>query len=383
MPIILIISFSEIRRDPRVLRQIRTLNNQYQITVAGFGCKPDLNIKYIKFNNIRKTFWQKLVLVIQYLLKSYEQIYWHNSCVRSGVEKIINQKFDLVIANDVETLPLALKLASGRPVLLDAHEYAPRQFEDRLLWRMIVMPYKNYICKTYLPRVSGMITVCEGIAKEYLRVYKVNSRVITNAPYRENLNPSPIQNATIRIIHHGGTNPSRKQEKMIKLMEYLDDRYTLDFMLMPSKPKYLTKLRKLAANNKRIRFVEPVPMPHICQRINEYDIGLYILEPNGFNQMHSLPNKLFEYIQARLAVAIGPSPEMANIVNRYKLGVVAKSFDPRDLANILNSLSSQDIKKFKEASHRAADELCFEVNANILLKEIERLLMKVPSPCAS
>ena len=57
-------------------------------------------------------------------------------------------------------------------------------------------------------------------------------------------------------------------------------------------------------------------MHEIVDTIAEYDIGLFILSPINFNYYHALPNKLFEFIQARLAIAVSPSPEMARIVHR-------------------------------------------------------------------
>ena len=46
-PKILIISFSPIRSDPRVMRQIQALENEYDLTVLGFGLDPDRNINFI------------------------------------------------------------------------------------------------------------------------------------------------------------------------------------------------------------------------------------------------------------------------------------------------------------------------------------------------
>jgi hypothetical protein len=34
---ILVISFSELARDPRVTRQVRELSKNHQVTIAGFG----------------------------------------------------------------------------------------------------------------------------------------------------------------------------------------------------------------------------------------------------------------------------------------------------------------------------------------------------------
>ena len=115
-------------------------------------------------------------------------------------------------------------------------------------------------------------------------------------------------------------------------------------------------------------------MPEICRRLNQYDVGIYLLPPVNFNHEHALPNKFFEFIQARLAVAIGPSPEMARIVNEYSLGVIAASFEPKALAAALDQLTDESIRAYKLAAGRAARELNYEAAGRVLLHEIERLV---------
>ena len=114
-------------------------------------------------------------------------------------------------------------------------------------------------------------------------------------------------------------------------------------------------------------------MVQICKHINAYDVGLFLLPPNNFNYRHALPNKFFEFIQAGLAVAIGPSPEMATLVERHGCGVVAESFEPQALARALQGLTTEKLMAFKDAAHRAADELSFERDGTLILSEIDRL----------
>ncbi|KQO28885.1 hypothetical protein ASF15_14300 [Pseudomonas sp. Leaf83] len=161
---------------------------------------------------------------------------------------------------------------------------------------------------------------------------------------------------------------------MIEMMRYLDSRFTLDFMLVENDPLYLAELKEVAKEDARIRFVNPVPMQEICQRLNDYDIGVFLLPPVNFNYEHALPNKFFEFIQARLAIAIGPSPEMAALTRRYECGVVADSFDPQDLAVMLQRLDTQSIADFKQASHLAAGDLNYERGGQFLLSEVEKLI---------
>ena len=103
-------------------------------------------------------------------------------------------------------------------------------------------------------------------------------------------------------------------------------------------------------------------------------MGLFLIPPVNFSYQMTLPNKFFEFIMAGLAVAIGPSPAMASIVEQYGLGVVADSFEPEDLARRLNALSADDIDAMKHRSLAVARELNAENEMRQLLDIYARLL---------
>jgi hypothetical protein len=197
--------------------------------------------------------------------------------------------------------------------------------------------------------------------------------VLLNAPSYQDLRPAPVETGRIRMVHHGGAIPSRRIELMIEMMDYLDERFDLDLMLVPTDARYLERLRSIAMQRPRVHFAPTVPMRELPAHLNHYDIGLFLLPPTNFNYQLALPNKFFEFVQARLAVAIGPSPEMARLVRQYDCGVVSGDFNPRSLAEQLNALDRTRIESYKQRSHAAAKVLCFEMNSAVLMEMIERL----------
>ena len=371
---VLIISFSPIQRDPRVMRQIWLLESSYDLTVAGFGEKPDARVNFIEIARPSKSSVQrKIGWVIKLLTGAFESYYWGQHAIASAFHLLRDTSPDVIIANDLSALPLALKLANGKPVIFDAHEYSPREIDDQFLWRLLFKRYTHTLCRRYLPQATSMLTVCQGIADEYARCYGVKSLVVRNAPFNQRLSPSPVREGVIRMIHHGMAGQTRRLELSIEMMAYLDERFTLDLMLVETEPGYMAFLRKKAQHDARIRFLEPVPMPQISQRINEYDVGLFLQPPVNFSDQYALPNKFFEFIQACLMVAIGPSPEMAKLVREYECGIISDSFEPQALARALSELDAGRVRAFKEASHRAAQSLCFEQDGRIIEAEVERL----------
>lgn len=371
MKSVLVLSVSDLSRDPRVHRQLAYLAKSYRVTASGLAAPKVEGVRFIPMlqqsSPLRKA-WAAALLV----LRQYQAYYWSRSHVVSALAAIQHETFDVIVANDLNTLPLALKISGGKSrVIFDAHEYAPREFEDWLLWRIFFQRYAHVFCKKYLPQADGMMTVCQGIADEYKRNYGVDAVVVTNAPAYQHLEPGPVEAGVVRMIHHGVAIPSRYLEHMIEMMQFLDERFRLDFMLMPDQRGYLERLKELAAADSRIRFIEPVAMQEIPKICNRYDIGVFLLPPVNFNYEHALPNKFFEFIQGRLAIAIGPSPEMSRLVRRYDCGVVADDFSPQAMARAIGGMTRERIFHCKRQAHIAAAELCAENNERLILDLVE------------
>jgi len=375
MKTILILAFSNLAVDPRVNRQIRFLRDTYRIIAVGLAHPEVDGVEFIPVTKIKRSYPSPLG-VLQMLFHRYDDWYWQQMHVLEAFNKLSNVHADLILANDLQTLPLALKVARGAKVILDAHEYAPRQNEDVLSWRLLIKNYATYLCRKYIPQVHAMMTVCPGIAETYERDTGVKPLVMTSAPDYEDLEPNVMggNGRRIRLIHHGAAAPSRKIENMIRMMDDLDERFELNFMFVESHPRYLRHLKRLAEKRSAIRFLPPQPMHQLPRYLNQFDIGVYLLEPTNFNHLHSLPNKFFEFIQARLGVAIGPSPEMARIVREHNLGVISEDFSPKRLAQCLRHLDPKTINFYKSQSHKAAQILSAEKNKELLLDLVKKLL---------
>jgi len=377
---ILILAYSDLRHDARVARQVDFLSEGNQLTIACFNSPPEWTHEVLHIKRIRPTYLEKAISSIFLLTNQFESAYSVLYDFPNFRSKIKDRAFDLIVANDIESLPLAFKIKGKEKILFDAHEYAPRHFEDKLVWRIFFQRFNKYLCKKYLPQVDKMITVGEALAKEYTKHYPVDPIVVTNANYLSNHAPSKVDPNKIKLIHHGAANPSRQLEIMIEMMNLLDERFSLDLMLLtPSTANkktrdYLTTLKNMIKDKPNINIIPPVKSSEVVVSIHHYDIGIFLLPPINFNYANTLPNKFFDFVQARLCIAIGPTPEMAALVNTYDLGVVADDFTAISLAKKINALSNSDIARFKEQSNKAATTLSAEQN-KVLLKNIVTKLL--------
>jgi len=373
---VLIISYSPLHSDPRILRQIQALKQDYEIATIGYTQIKDDSIIYYQVKApISKPLGRKIRMLFS-LLGNYNNYIRDQLELILDLDNILSQDIinpDVIIANDWTGLYLASALKSKyswqAKVYFDAHEYSPKEFDNSIKWRLLIQPIIINALRKCKDDISIMSTVCDGIAKEYERFFNFSEgfvRVVTNAAeYNSSLKPTAIGGDKIRLIHHGGAIKGRRLELMIKMMKYLDyEKYDLTFMLVPSDKTYYKYLKNLAEKYKNIKFIESVSFYEITKTLNNYDIGVFLLLPEIFNYKYALPNKLFEFIQARLAVAIGPSMEMAKIVDHYCVGIHSDKFTPRSLANTILSMTPEKIMDYKRNADKYARELSAEENIN-------------------
>lgn len=356
-------------RDPRPTRFYSLLRTLGSVTVCAApplaGVEPpeefvDLTVPDSLPHKIRRA--------VGLLCRRYERDLW-TPRRRAVLDQLRGQDFSAIICQEGLLVPLALAVCEARadrgkpcPVILDAREYYPRQFEQSFIWRSVLGGINRYVCRQYFPQLDHIFTVSPGLAQGYREEYGLDCELLPSCPYYQDIAPAPVHGGPIRCIHHGAASSGRKLEVMVEAFRMLEDVATLDVMLVPNEPDYYDKLRQLAGSAGNIRFFDPAPMNEIVHRISGHDVGVFLLPDNTFNHRHALPNKFFEYVQARLALAITPLPDMSAMLRQYDFGVIAEDFTPQAFAAAIRSLTPDSIARYKQHADSAARTLCWENN---------------------
>lgn len=375
-PKVLVIVFSHLASDSRVLRQVRALSETFDVTSAAFGPSPIVGVEHIELADLgpyRKGAVRRALYVAGFLLRQFPLLSRHNARDRAAEAQLSSREWDVVVANDVETVPLARALAPRAGVLADVHEYPTRQNEHSRSWRWILRPYFRWLVITHLARATAVTTVSQGLADEYRREFGIDAAVVTNASALQPLEPTEV-GSPVRLVHSGAPAVQRRLEIMIDAVIETRTDVTLDFYLLEDGSAYLAGLKARAAGCDRIRFRTPVGSSELVAVLAGYDVGLCILPPTTFNLAWCLPNKFFDYIQARLGVIVGPSPEMQRVVDETGVGRVAADFTAEALTRVLDELTPEGIAAWKAASHAHATELSSGPQAEIWRREIVRML---------
>ena len=361
----LIFSLSPLAGDARVLKQIRHFAAEYQVTTCGYGPSPDPRVEHIEVPRASEGLDGRLITA-----HAYAAAYRRIPAIRAARAALAGRGpgkrgFDVAIADDIQAAPVVYDLVDPRHVLLDLHEYSPLLNEEHPAWKRRIGPYYAWLVRKYAPRAGAVTTVGRGLAAQYERVFGVHAQVVTNAaPYAE-LPVGPV-GEVIRLVHSGACLRNRRLDLLVDAVARARVPVTLDLFLTANDPGFLAELRaRAAAPGSAVTVHDPVPYPELVATLNGYDVGVHVLPPVNFNNRNALPNKIFDYVQARLALLVGPTPEMAQMVQDFDLGVVTSDFTAAALADALDTLTPDRVAGYKAASARAARELSAQSQISI------------------
>jgi glycosyltransferase involved in cell wall biosynthesis len=260
-------------------------------------------------------------------------------------------RFDVVHANDLDTLPAAwlLARASDARLVYDAHElYTDQEPDPPRLHRAVARAVEGRLAR----RADAVLTVSEPIAEELQRRLRLRQtpEAVLNAPERDETEAPPRAEGPLRAIYQGAMGPGRPLEDLLVAAEHAPEvQFTL--RVAGADPE---ALREAAAHLPNVEVVEPVPPDRLVEALRGYDVGLIINRPVTRNDELVFPNKLFEYLMAALAVAVPRLPGMTPLVESERVGVTYGPGRPELLGEALAALDLDTLAEMRGRARRLA-----------------------------
>ncbi len=287
-------------------------------------------------------------------------------------------EFDAVVCHDLILLPWLLTHGTNAQsqqllIMADLREYYPRHFEHSLWWRLIWGRYYDYLVRIELPRAQACVTVSAGLAKLYATDYGVDAVVIHSYAEASGLSWQPTAEP-IRLVHMGNASRHRCLENMIEAVAMAKADLQLDLFLVSTDDRYHRELRQLADALPNVRICKPVPFAEIHRTLNEYDVGLFTSPASTINLEFSLPNKIFDYVQANLAIVVSPLPDCAEFVEQWGVGVVAEAATAQAIAKVLENLDTANVDATKARAHAVAQQLNAQKFRDAFKTQLTRLV---------
>jgi glycosyltransferase involved in cell wall biosynthesis len=294
--------------------------------------------------------------------------------------------YDLLIIHDLALLPWkplreAVSTPDGPAIWIDLHENHVDSLSRNFLEKVAFEHYRRWELRLLKSVVDSrrdrmiLSSVSPWISERFGDYLGREVVTLRNSPPLQDLKPSKTDVKSINLIHHGVGTTHRGIEQAIRVLAELPDNFSLNLLLVASRP-YFKKLESLALAHKvshRLRFLEPVPTVGISQRINEFDIALIVNPPITVSEYRAMPNKFFESIQASLMLVVGPNPEMSQIVQEVRNGIVLPDWEDASLAQVLKSVTAEEIDAAKAASYKSRRKMSLEREQALFISLVEEI----------
>ncbi len=289
-------------------------------------------------------------------------------------------------AEDLYTLPLALWLRyrqKARAVVYDARELffalaslAHRPWTQRF-WERLE--------RRSLPFVDGLLVSgpkdLAALAEHYGMLPERTLVLYNFPPYRpkqrtnylrQRLGLAPDQPI---VIYQGMLLAGRGIEHVIAALPHLPNWHFVLFGNGPAQAK-LQQLAQSLQVADRCTFLGTLPYEKLLAWTASADVGVALIEPRTQSYQLALPNKVFEYCQARIPVLATNLPAMAEMIHTHQLGkTISPTAAPEEIAHHLQQLYqwSRD-PAWQARCERAARQLCWEQQEHSLIAWAQQFL---------
>jgi glycosyltransferase involved in cell wall biosynthesis len=269
---------------------------------------------------------------------------------RDAVSKADTLQADVYIPHGVQPLLAAAELrrVGGGQLFPDMIEIP--SFRHRAVpvaWAPEVLTLLDSAFETLLRDAKTIITVGHTLG-DHLRQYCGDVVVIENLRawqpvpmsnrLRKELNLDDEQKIAISV----GTVASGC-EPVIEGLARLPSNVHLVLVGTFAPASYEQSLRKMVASRgleRRVHFVQPVPYGELSAFSSGADFGVIIRDPAILNNYVSLPNRVFDYIASGLPFCAPQIPDIAKIINAYRIGTVVDDLSPAGWGAAFSEMSN-------------------------------------------
>jgi glycosyltransferase involved in cell wall biosynthesis len=297
---------------------------------------------------------------------------------------LLFRRKDLLVSNDLDTL-LPSWMASGfnpDKIIYDSHEIfceVPELIHTpakKRLWERIE--------KRIVPKLKYCITVNKSIARWFEERYHVKFHVVRNignppagSTIKTRAELGLPENKKIVLIQGAGINIDRGAEETVEAMQHLEN----TLLLIIGGGDVIRLLKDKVASmqlGEKVRFMNKMPSEELFHYTCNSDLGITVDKNNNINYRFSLPNKVFDFINAGVPILASALPEIKHVIDTYRIGDFISSHEPKHIADkIKEMLHSPHYAEWKENTKKAKAENNWQLEKKMLEGIIEEVKMNI------
>lgn len=372
------LTLTEFRNESRIIKQTSSLEKARifsKIYIVALGAEDLEDCK--KLSDVIEL--HRLKLITRKLPRNilFQLIKYFEFLLRA-LFFIHKKKVCALNVHTIALLPLGWfsKLINKHLLIYDTHELETETHGREGFRKRISKLIERKLIKS----CDLIFVVGENIADWYAKEYNIKRpTVVMNAPVAQDL----IENDVFRerffirpdqavFLYQGGLAAGRGVPFILEAFKARqDDNAVIVFM---GYGELEADIKAAGQHSNCIYFMPAVPPDEVLRHTVAADVGIHMIQNTCLNHFYCMPNKLFEYSMAGLAVIVSDMKEMADFVNRHQSGFVLQDTSPESLNALIDQVLTQDLQKIKANARQAALDNSWEVQEKKMLSAYQQLL---------
>ena len=272
----------------------------------------------------------------------------------------LKQNADVYHFHDPEFLPWAkrLKNKTGAKVIYDVHEDYPSAILLKswipLLFRYSLSKIFNIYEKKTAKNLDYVIAAWLKIKENFEKSNIGRIANITNYPilkyfsFGNNINEfnKNVHEKKIKLIYVGGLTKIRGIKQIIQSLKYIKNENIKLILVGNFQEKAFKKELTELQEWKKVEYKGWLKQVEAYKEMKNADVGLLCFLPAP-NHLHSVPNKLFEYMAAGLPVVATDFHFLKEIIQQNNCGICVNPLDLKEIAEAINYLISHREESMK------------------------------------
>ena len=374
---------NEVKNDSRVKKCAKALQKaNFEVKIFGLSSdKEQEGVKQVEIQGIPTLlFPNPRFTILSSAVRIYTWKYITQGLLAAMWKYLDIEQPDVIHTHDFHSLIIGKELSlrlkkNGQNIrwVHDFHEYVKGLdgLDDEIKELSLNEEKESILHADYLTTVSP--TLSTALKNDYK--LKEEPTVLYNAPNRSNLNLD--YDLTIRKklnlpanvdlgVYIGGISEFRGLHTLIGAMPLVPKLHIA--LVTETKGKYMDSLIESAKElgcYDRLHILPYVDSTEITSFIRDATFGIHPMIRYG-NAEVALPNKLFDYIHAKIPVIVSNCTTMEQFVNKWKIGLVFEAENEKELGNSIKKLLEEREKFTGNITDEILDTFSWETSEELL-----------------
>jgi len=291
--------------------------------------------------------------------------------------------FSIIHCHSLSVLPIAkiFKKKHNISIIYDAHELESERTGLSYTRRIISKIYEKHLIRF----IDEAWVVGDQIRKWYKRKQGLDAKVVCNYPLsyinfnkieKDNFDlrkKFKIPNTAILYLYQGNFGKGRCINLLLSWFKEIDD--NIAHIIFMGDGFLKDSIQAASEISKNIHYHQQVSPAMLLHYTKTADIGIVMFKPISLSFKYVMPNKLFEYIQAGIAVWASDLTELRKVITDVKNGILIKgNISNKEAIKLINSIRNDQIIEWKMNVRLNREKYSWEQMEPTIIETYRKLL---------